>query len=957
MSMKKLLALVLALTMVLSVSAAAAYSVVPYGDAEAIAEGAEVAVEMLYNMGIMKGDNKGNFNPEATITRAEVAKMIYVILNYGEDDLAKNYTGGKFFSDVEAGYWAEGYINYCASTKLIAGRGDGTFDPTAPVTTAEAAKMILTALGYSAEARGYTGANWDQNVLSDAAILGLLKGYKSNVNTYAPRQWVAVMFENALLDCYTFGTMRPSFSGLLISGEDDWDYEFLGEKYYGLKDFESVALATTSASMKVGTFAADYVLFTNGKEVKNTGLKAADLGQTYRVIYKEGSPNVAYSVRSLYETAEARLLDIEADIVYGTSSNKAQNKYEFTVDGVTAKFAASTIPVLRTGTEKYANVSKSRTPAGEMDVADFYKLIDDETKTNDLYKVILNEDGEIAYIIVTEYAYAWVNKAATHNRYGDYIVVDKNAADDATDLLTFNSETNLYLDDCIISADEIAKNDVVKYTWDLDEGMFVMEVLPYVEDVVYEARDNTKKIYTLDGEKYYVAAGALNDVQGWVDVKSNLGKSVCVVYDGDMLVYYWLSDSDYTDMADINAQLAVVIDIDTTYSTGTLNEKNVIEYMTIDGETHIAEYQDKYDSSNKTEDVQDSRYLWFADLVERDLYAATSDDELEGRLFILHEGTKGRVYLEELKADTVNAQLDASKDLLNLYQIKDREALDATKSSIKFGTDTVAADNVFFYAYFDNNGTPNKVSDDEVVYKVITAADLSGSKDADAYGQVLSYKKSPSNRITVLGGYIVANMESGSTSDYLQIIEIGEETADGVELTIQKLGSDETETIYVDDAQTFYTDLLYAYTYTTVDGEWTLTLVDNFNQYRVVGWYDETYTELYLDAKQAKNQHTLDVSDDDVVDYIVITTIEYVRDETQSDATDEDWLNENELDSYSRVLEIVAYEDLTDDAIENGADTASYTQGANWYYDADAELVYVIVTRDMTQAQEAKAAN
>ena len=88
-TIKKLLALVLALTMVLSVSAAAAYSVVPYGDAEAIAEGAEVAVEMLYNMGIMKGDNKGNFNPEATITRAEgavlvccyIAYTIYLIMN------------------------------------------------------------------------------------------------------------------------------------------------------------------------------------------------------------------------------------------------------------------------------------------------------------------------------------------------------------------------------------------------------------------------------------------------------------------------------------------------------------------------------------------------------------------------------------------------------------------------------------------------------------------------------------------------------------------------------------------------------------------------------------------------------------------------------------------------------------------------------------------------------------
>ena len=89
-TIKKLLALVLALTMALSISAAAAYSVVPYGDAAGIDAGAAEAVEMLYNMGIMKGDDKGNFNPNATITRAEVAKMIYVVLNYGKDDKAVN---------------------------------------------------------------------------------------------------------------------------------------------------------------------------------------------------------------------------------------------------------------------------------------------------------------------------------------------------------------------------------------------------------------------------------------------------------------------------------------------------------------------------------------------------------------------------------------------------------------------------------------------------------------------------------------------------------------------------------------------------------------------------------------------------------------------------------------------------------------------------------------------------
>ena len=179
---KKLLALTLALAMVLSVSAFAGYKADTYKDATSIDEDCEDAIELLYALDIMKGDANGNFNPTATITRAEVAKMIYVILNYGKDDKAVNYTGAKMFSDVVAGAWYEGYVNYAGATKLVQGRGNGTFGPNDPVTCAEAAKMLLTAIGYSASDRGYTGANWDKNVLSDAAIIGLLEDYLSLIH-------------------------------------------------------------------------------------------------------------------------------------------------------------------------------------------------------------------------------------------------------------------------------------------------------------------------------------------------------------------------------------------------------------------------------------------------------------------------------------------------------------------------------------------------------------------------------------------------------------------------------------------------------------------------------------------------------------------------------------------------------------------------------------------------------
>ena len=145
-TLKKVLALTLALAMILSVSAfAGSYKADTYKDAASIDKDCEDSIELLYALDIMQGDAQGNFRPNDTITRAEVAKMIYVIKNYGKDDKAVTYQDAKIFSDVPATAWYAGYVNYCGVTKLIQGRGNGTFGPNDPVTTAAAAKMLLTA--------------------------------------------------------------------------------------------------------------------------------------------------------------------------------------------------------------------------------------------------------------------------------------------------------------------------------------------------------------------------------------------------------------------------------------------------------------------------------------------------------------------------------------------------------------------------------------------------------------------------------------------------------------------------------------------------------------------------------------------------------------------------------------------------------------------------------------------
>ena len=162
-TLKKVLALTVVLATVFSLTAFAAFT-----DADQINESCQDDINLMNALNVMVGDAEGTFRPNGTISRAEAAKMVYVVRNGGVDDKASGWTGMKVFSDVPAGAWYEGYVNYCASLGIIAGVGGNKFNPDGAVTGVELAKMLLVVAGYKPDVQGYTGANWSLNVINDA---------------------------------------------------------------------------------------------------------------------------------------------------------------------------------------------------------------------------------------------------------------------------------------------------------------------------------------------------------------------------------------------------------------------------------------------------------------------------------------------------------------------------------------------------------------------------------------------------------------------------------------------------------------------------------------------------------------------------------------------------------------------------------------------------------------------
>ena len=170
-------------------------------------------VDILRMMGVISGDDKGNFNPTGTLTRAQFCKMVIEVMGRGdEESLFRTRT---LFPDVRSSHWARGYINMAATTtiggtseggsdseggaaagtKLIRGMSDGTFQPDRPITYAEAVTILMRTLSYDDAS---VGMLWPDGYLNLAGEIGLTAGLSLKSGDSLTRAQAAHLFCNLL---------------------------------------------------------------------------------------------------------------------------------------------------------------------------------------------------------------------------------------------------------------------------------------------------------------------------------------------------------------------------------------------------------------------------------------------------------------------------------------------------------------------------------------------------------------------------------------------------------------------------------------------------------------------------------------------------------------------------------------------------------------------------------------
>ncbi len=286
-NLKKILAMVLALVMSLSLMATAGAA--DFKDQADISEKYQTAVEVLRNLEVFNGYAEDNtFRPENSITREEVAAIIYRIATGDVKGASAGiYADYNIFKDVTPDRWSAGYINFCANAEYIKGHGNGNFDPKGNVTGYEALAMILRAIGYTANG-GFSGPEWHLQTGRVAEARGITKNVQmGTLGEPASRQTVAeLLFQSILVNMVNYD-QRTGYYELEQS---------LGYKVFQLEELEGVVVANEFANLNTDQVLAEgktqiQVADETSPRTLNISSDLTDIGES-RYVYTQNTSKV-----------------------------------------------------------------------------------------------------------------------------------------------------------------------------------------------------------------------------------------------------------------------------------------------------------------------------------------------------------------------------------------------------------------------------------------------------------------------------------------------------------------------------------------------------------------------------------------------------------------------------------------------------------------------------------------
>ena len=773
-NLKKILALVLAFACAFTMFAGAAFT-----DQADIKVENEV-VDTLIELGVINGYTDGSFKPNDTVTRAEMAKMIYV-LRTGNSDASAYNNDKTTFTDIK-GHWARGYVKYCQSLGIIAGQSATTFAPDQTVTAQEAAKMLLVTLGYDAQKAGLVGINWASKTNALADENGLLDDVNTSFTGPCPRQYAAQLIYNAI-DTPTVVWRDDAYTNVTLLGDDN---KTVGEKFMNLKKTTAVLEDVSKTSGKEtfeltldkSTVDENKTTDDKGKALYNfTNVKKdySDLKyQMVTVLYKNNDKSKVYGVYATKDNTQQTgiLKNLKMD---GNKAKLDDTKYDLADKNTVYVNGKSW-----TENKKDSNNIKS--------FIDTYGNDSDTKYTNAAYMQptevkLLATDGSTDYSILNVKTFAVAKVTAVGS---DYINVSFKKGDN-----TIASKSKLESDDWDWY-DGVKKNDYVVLTaaGNYGTGNGLVEKATVVTGKVNGTKSDDG--VAIDGEWYTMAGKKGNMV-----TRPNTGANVeMVVVNG----YVYYTDTTAGSIDDI----ALLVE---AAPKGGVNSKWEARMIFADGTDKVVEIEKKWDDKDDGKAIAEFHEGNDENPNAKETIGTSNSSTKAQPMLVSYEVSKDVYTLTRLGFKNTDDK-NATKIDTNGYDEYVTAGSIKTDGSIK-GTVTLSDKSTISRLYYEATGVvfvKSKADNngDDGDYKVVTGKTASGYDRTLRAAAAVANKSG--NSYYAQAAFIDLGKEStgGSSDNYAVVLKNVEKktgTANGTVYVITAWNGTEQITVTTDDSK------------------------------------------------------------------------------------------------------------------------------------------------------------